>query len=748
MGDNAYLGDRDGVRTPMQWSADRNAGFSRANPQQLYLPVVTDPDYHYAAYNVEASENNPESLLWWMKRLIDVRRRHTVLGRGDISLLQPENPKVLAFVRRYQDQRLLVVANLSRSAQYVELDLKEYAGLVPVELFSRQAFPAIREQPLLLTFGPHDFYWFSLEPMNTSRAEISSPELTRPPPTVEALCASQSARQELANVLPGYLKARRWFRSKARTIMSIQIADVVPLGAEPRLCALLLVHVDFRSGDPETYLLPVAVAKGEEAWRLLQQHPQAAIVHAKPADGTEEVVLYDAVYGPQLGEQLLELFARRKELPGGQGALRSWPLKTARSSNLKKGLTASVSNAEQSNTSLIFDGEYICKLFRRLDRGINPEIEVGRALAEQAEFTQSPALLGAIEYQGHRHEAATLATLQRYVPHQSDAWSLTRDALQSFYENCLALPSSPASSEHDPSGSVRPHQGQPNSLLEGSLLEKARGDLPEAFTELAGLFPAEIRLLGQRTAELHRALAASSDPQFTPEPFNTMYQRSLYESTRTRLKRAMTALRRQRSSLLEHDQRTADELLARQGEFDSVLRKLVTGRLDVLKIRVHGDYHLGQVLFTGKDFIIIDFEGEPGRTLAERRFKHCALRDVASMARSLDYAALSALRTGAIRADDMDRLEPWARAWSSWMSALFVQAYLATLDAHGSLVPADDADCSALLDYYLLDKCLYELEYEFNNRPDWISIPLFGLVSLLPSDLHAAKGNGSASNEL
>jgi maltose alpha-D-glucosyltransferase/alpha-amylase len=745
MGDNIFLGDRNGVRTPMQWSADRNAGFSRANPQQLYLPVITDPDYHYAAYNVEASENNPESLLWWMKRLIDVRRRHVVLGRGDISLLQPDNPKVLAFVRRYRDQRLLVVANLSRSVQYVELDLKEYAGLVPVELFSRQAFPALREQPLLLTFGPHDFYWFLLEPMESSGAEITTPELTRPPPTVEALCSSHAARKELANLLPDYLKARRWFRSKARTVVSVSIADTIPLGSEPHQLALLLVHVDFRSGDPETYLLPVALAKGEEAWRLLQQHPQAAIVHSKPVDGGEEVVLYDAVYSSQLPEQLLELFARRKELPGAQGSLRSWPLKTARSGNLKKGLSAVVSNAEQSNTSLLFEGEYICKLFRRLDRGINPEIEIGRVLANQTEFTQSPALLGAIEYQAHRQEAGTVATLQRFMPHQNDAWSLTRDALQSFYENCLALPAHPPASEHGENGDS-PQQPEPQSLLEGSLLEKAQSNLPDAFAGLAGVFPAEIRLLGQRTAELHRALAASSDPQFTPEPFNTMYQRSLYESTRTRLKRAMASLRRHRASLSEHEQQTADELLARQGEFDSVLRKLVTSKLDVLKIRVHGDYHLGQVLFTGKDFIIIDFEGEPGRTLAERRFKHCALRDVASMARSLDYAALSALRTGAIRADDVARLEGWARAWSSWMSASFVQAYLTTLEGHGSLVPANEADCSALLDYYLLDKCLYELEYEFNNRPEWISIPLFGLVSLLPST-HERERDGSASPE-
>jgi maltose alpha-D-glucosyltransferase / alpha-amylase len=752
MGDNIFLGDRNGVRTPMQWSSDRNAGFSRANPQQLYLPVITDPDYHYAANNVEASENNPESLLWWMKRLIDVRRRHPVLGRGEVHLLQPENHKVLAFIRSYQGQHLLVVANLSRSAQYVELDLKDYAGLSPVELFSRQAFPSIKEQPLVLTFGPHDFYWFALEAMNTSKEQVASPDTSRAPPSIQALCTSHSARQALSGVLPAYLRGRRWFRSKSRPIVSVSISDTIPLGAEPELLALLLVQVEFREGDPETYLLPVAHASGEEARRIAQHSPHALIVHCMSSngtpsngtssngatrDGSEESILYDAVYGPHLGGHLLELFARRKEVPALQGMLRSWPLKSARAPVQRKGLAASVSNAEQSNTSLLFGGEYICKLFRKLDRGVNPEIEIGRVLAEHAEFENAPALLGAIEYQAHRQEPATLGTLQRFIPHQGDAWALTRDALQSFYESCLALPENAPSSGFEPEASLQAH-----TLLAGSLLEKSRRSLPQTFAELAGAYPAEIRLLGKRTAELHRTLASSSDPQFTPEPFNTMYQRSLYESTRTRLKRATALLRRQRHGLPAREQQTADELIARQGEFDSVLRKLVNSKLDVLRIRVHGDYHLGQVLHTGKDFIIIDFEGEPGRTLAERRFKHCALRDVASMARSIDYAALSALRTGAIRADDVARLEPWARAWSAWMSASFVEAYLGTLDSHGSLVPASDADCSALLDYYLLDKCLYELEYEFNNRPDWISIPLFGLVSLLPS----VPGAPSSSN--
>jgi maltose alpha-D-glucosyltransferase/alpha-amylase len=352
-------------------------------------------------------------------------------------------------------------------------------------------------------------------------------------------------------------------------------------------------------------------------------------------------------------------------------------------------------------------------------------------LTEQERFSHAPELLGAIEYQSGRQEAATLATLQRYVPHQGDAWNLTRDALGSYFERCLALPGAQLAGAEP--------LLDPAALLQGTLLEKSRGTMPEAFASLVDVYPAQIRLLGQRTAELHRALSEDvADPQFAPEPFNTMHQRSLYESTRTRLKRSLTFLRRQRDSLPERERQTADELLHRQGEFDAVLKRLVSTKIDLLKIRIHGDYHLGQVLFTGKDFIIIDFEGEPGRTLAERRFKYSAMRDVAAMIRSLEYAALSALRTGPVRPSDVVGLEPWARAWSAWMGAVFLNGYLAHA-GNGGLVAESDAHINLLLDFYLLDKCLYELDYEFNNRPDWVSIPLFGLAGLLDHTQHGGE---------
>jgi maltose alpha-D-glucosyltransferase / alpha-amylase len=740
MGDNIYLGDRNGVRTPMQWSSDRNAGFSRANPQQLYFPVITDPEYHYEATNVEANENNPESLLWWMKRLIDVRKNHRVLGRGDVQILHPDNAKVLAFVRRYEGERLLIVANLSRSAQYVELDLKEYAGLSPVELFGRHAFPVLKEQPLFLTLGPHTFYWFSLEALNAPEVEAVSQPVIQISGSLEEVFASRAVQKALADALPTYLKHRRWFRSKARSIVSVGIREAVPLGRAESAAVLSLVQVHFREGDPETYVLPLALATGEEARQLEQQMPQAVVARTLRAEPVEEGVLYDAVYGPHFQKHLLELFARKRDIPGTSGALRSWPEKPGRPGPVPENLSASVSSAEQSNTSLVFGSEYICKMFRKLEIGPNPELEISRVLTEHPDFSNAPSLLGVLEYQSAKQEPAAIATLHRFVANQGDAWGLTRDALETFYERCLALP------QHaSPQGQSPDQSTDPAALLAGSLLEKSQASLPKVLAELAEFYPAQVRLLGQRTAELHRALSEpGTAADFTPEPFNTMYQRSLYESTRTRLKRAVAFVRRQRDSLPERERQTADELLGRQGEFDAVLRRMVDTRIDALRIRIHGDYHLGQVLFTGKDFIIIDFEGEPGRTLAERRFKHCSLRDVASMIRSLDYAALSALRTGTVRPSDVERLEPWARAWSAWMSAAFLNSYLSTLGKSG-LVPENPAHTAALMDFYLLDKCLYELDYEFNNRPDWVSIPLFGLVGLLEQNQSAEQSASDRS---
>jgi maltose alpha-D-glucosyltransferase/alpha-amylase len=387
----------------------------------------------------------------------------------------------------------------------------------------------------------------------------------------------------------------------------------------------------------------------------------------------------------------------------------------------------------------VFGSEYICKLFRKLEPGPNPEVELSRVVTQHGAYSSSPALLGVVEYQTGRQEPAAFATLHRFVPNQGDAWQMTRDVLDRYFERGLSLPPESTTGAAPVVDLAAP--------LHGSLLDRSLQSMPDGFAQLADVYPAQIRLLGQRTAELHRALAAPTEVELRPEAFTTMYQRSLYESTRTRLKKALAMLRKKRDVFSERERPVVDEILARHGEFTTVLRRMVNTKIDAQRIRTHGDFHLGQVLFTGKDFVIIDFEGEPGRTLAERRFKHCVLRDVAGLVRSLDYAALAALRGGSVRPSDVPRLEPFARAWSAAMSAAFVHSYLMTLAGSG-LIPEAPAQVSALLDFYLLDKCLYELDYEFNNRPDWVSIPLYGLLGLMEQKQPASSPPPPSVKEL
>ncbi len=710
MGDNIYLGDRNGVRTPMQWSGDRNAGFSRANPQKLYFPVITDPEYHYEAVNVEAQENNPHSLLWWMKRLIDLRKQHPVLGRGKLRPLNTENSKVLAFLREGAGEVLLIVANLSRSAQFAELDLREYDGYRPVELFGRKDFPFVGRLPYLLTLSPYGFFWFALEAVEAEARSSWRPTQVIPlPGGVETLVESKAARKALLQVLPGYLAGRRWFRSKARVVKSVSITEYASLRKEEPHFLLCFCQVAFAEGQPETYFLPLSVADGDDARTIEQSSPHAVVAAVKRPNTDERAILYDGVYNPAFSRQLLELFHKRRRLTTREGSITSSSAKVLRD-GAATAMEGTLLGVEQSNTSILYGTSYICKIFRRLDPGLNPDVEIGQFLSERSSFRHTPALLGALEYEG-RGGASALAILQEYCPNQGDAWAMTNTSLELYFERCLT----------ESIGEVK---------VEGSLLERARNPLPEQALELCGVYPDLARLLGTRTGEMHRALAESdTDAAFTPEPFNAMYQRSLYESTRTQLKRTVGLLTRERSKLAPFATELAEELLSRKKDLELLLKKILSRKILAQRIRIHGDYHLGQVLFTGKDFMIIDFEGEPGRSLSERRFKACPLRDVAGMIRSFHYASTVAARQ-ALRASDMERVRTYGQAWYRWISAAFLGGYFEALKDTG-ILPAEDEPRGALLDFFLLDKCLYELDYELNNRPDWVTIPLVGLGSLI-----------------
>ena len=723
MGDNIYIGDRNGVRTPMQWNADRNAGFSRAGTQRLFLPVTIDPDYHYETVNVEARQNNPSSLLWWMKRVIALRKRYKAFGRGGIEFLNPENHKVLAFIRSYENEQILVVANLSRFPQFVELDLSAYKGKVPVELVGRTEFPPVKDPPYFLTLAAHVFYWFSLEaPARPAETAAGSDEGEMPALRVKWGLDNlfrKDLRGTLERILPAYLGKRRWFGGKARRMKGARILEAIPLSDGTSHLHLLLVQVDYTEGDPEVYSMPTAFASGADADRLLAELPGAVI--ARVAEGAREYVLFDALQDKASCVFLLDAIGRKRRFRGHTGELVGVPTRAFRKcrGESKEPPAPAPGKAEQSNSSVLFGDRMVLKVFRRVDPGVNPDLEIGAYLTEGAAFPYAPPVAGSLQYARPHEEPMTVAILMGFVQNQGDAWRYTLDSLGHFFERVMTQS---AEITEVPCPAGRP-------------LRAAGESVPPKVGDLIGSYLLSARRLGERTAEFHLAMAANvENPAFAPEPFTPFYQRSLYQSMRN--------LTSQTFALLQKRVRSLPEALRDQGrqvlEMEPGILKRFQGILDrkitAMRIRVHGDYHLGQVLFTGKEFVLIDFEGEPARSLSSRRIKRSPLRDVAGMLRSFHYAAYAPLvgevGGSVFRVGDAQSLEPWAVCWNGWVASTFLQGYL-SIAREGSFLPRTQEELSALLDTYLLEKAIYELGYELNNRPDWIKLPLLGILSLM-----------------
>jgi maltose alpha-D-glucosyltransferase/alpha-amylase len=725
MGDNVFLGDRNGVRTPMQWSADRNAGFSKANPQRLYLPVTIDPEYHYETINVEAQQNNPHSLLWWMKRLIGLRKSFQAFGRGSLEFLYPDNRKVLVFVRRYNEELILVVANLSRFVQCVELDLSAYQEMVPVELFSRMDFPPIGELPYFLTLGPHSSYMFALEPQRVPEEVVAVSTLEEQLSTLTVKDGWENvflgkAKAELDGLLSEYLKPRRWFGGKARRIQSSKIQEVLTMNYDNSKAFIALVNVEYVEGEPETYVLPLNFATEERADWLLRHSPNSIVSRLELKDGGEAGLLHDALWEESFCAELLNAFARRRHFKGKAGELLATPTRMFRRmrGDSDVALNPSLMQAEQSNTSVVYGNRFILKLFRRIDEGVNPDLEIGLFLTERG-FSNIPQVAGALEYRRRRQIPMTMGILQSFVPNQGDAWEHTLDALDRYFERALA----------------RQSEVQEVSLPQGPLLGLLDQDIPALVSELIGPYLGSAQLLGQRTAELHVALASDPDnPDFAPEPFSTLYQRSLYQSTRSLTNRTFQLLRKRLKNISEPARQEAQEILDIQDDILERFHSVLEGRISAMRIRCHGDYHLGQVLYTGNDFVIIDFEGEPAIPLSERRLKRSPLRDVAGMLRSFHYAVYSALLNlesrGMARPEGRRALEAGAELWHVWVSVTFLKGYLEAAD-EAEFLPKVQEELQVILDLYLLEKAVYEVSYELNNRPDWLRIPFRGIRQLM-----------------
>ncbi len=708
MGDNIYLGDRNAVRTPMQWSPDRNAGFSRADPQRLFLPPIMDSIYGYEAVNVESQLRDPSSLLHWMRRILAVRKTSRAFGRGRITFLRPGNRKVLAYLREYGEEAILCVANVSRSAQPVELDLARYRGRVPVELLGRNPFPPIGELPYLLTLPAHGFFWFRLA------ADVEVPKwheerLAREDLPVLVLfdgwtslfrdrvvpwrirMAEKIRAQFEQEVLPRYLETQRWYAAKGETIKRAKLTDYAQWSIGRQSWLLPLVETEGGT-EAATYFVPLALA-----WESTEEERMRALAPATMAKVRQQAnvgAMADALADEAFCRAVVQAIEKCVEVPTANGKLRFSPTEafTGLAGESLAELPVGRPQAQSSNTVVTLGDRLFLKGYRRIRAGVNPELEIGRYLTEVAGFANCAPIAGALEYLGNDGTPMTLALLQGYVTNQGDGWNYTVAYLERFFDS---------------------HRAAVDSVAE----------------DVHGAYLSLMRTLGQRTAELHLAFALKSGkPAFEPEPVTPDdlmgFKRSVHEEALTTLK----FLERQMGQLVLTSRQQAQALLDGQKQLLARIDGCAMPTGHTLKTRYHGDYHLGQVLLTSNDFLITDFEGEPARPLAERTKKYSPLRDVAGMLRSFNYARWTALRKVMQAPEDGARLSPLAATWEPQVRAAFLGAYDEA--TRGSELYASFEEMRGLLQLFELEKALYELRYEINNRPGWARIPLEGILAL------------------
>ncbi|HXE40088.1 MAG TPA: maltose alpha-D-glucosyltransferase, partial [Azonexus sp.] len=720
MGDNVYLGDRDGVRTPMQWSPDRNAGFSKADPQRLYLPPIMDPIYGYEAVNVEAQARDPSSLLNWTRRLLAVRKGFSAFGRGSLRFLHPGNRKILAFLREYEDQILLCVANLARTAQPVELDLAAYKGRVPVELLGRTPFPPIGELPYLVTLPGHAFYWFRLaagEAAPSWHAERLPPEeapvlvffdgwhsIFRERVVPWRIGLAEKLRAQLEReTLPRFVTLQRWYGAHGEAVRQVALVDHAEWNDARGNWFLAVFRVEAgATAGAADYFLPLTLVWEDDEERSRAMLPATV---ARVRMQAQVGVLGDAFADEAFARALVEAIGAGREFACAHGTIRCTPSSAfaALAGDDPAALLPVRPPAVQSSNSIRILGQRLfLKLYRRLQAGVCQELEIGRFLTDVAHFSNCVPVAGAIEYHpasGADGGTMTLALLQSYVENQGDGWSYTLAYLERFFEHFVA----------------------------------AGNGAPPAAADVHGAYLALVRTLGRRTAELHQALALSTgDPLFDPEPVAEHDLATWGHTIGAEAVASLDLLEGALASLPAAAQPTAEALLVRRQELLSKIEASVPASFAGLKTRHHGDYHLGQVLVAQNDFIIIDFEGEPTRSLEQRRQKNSPLRDVAGMLRSFDYAVRSTLaRAAGESPKEAEALTAQAAAWRTVVDAAFIDSYAATAAAGSARLYGEWSAARRLLALFVFEKALYELRYELAHRPDWVALPLQGILAAL-----------------
>jgi maltose alpha-D-glucosyltransferase / alpha-amylase len=715
MGDNFYLGDRDGVRTPMQWSPDRNAGFSDANPQLLYLPLILDPSYHYETINVEIQRTNTSSFFWYMKRIINTRKKHRAFGRGDMKFMNVENPKVLVFTRSFGDETILVIANLSKFSQPAEVDLAAFTGYIPVEIFSKNHFPAVKKGiPYFFTLGPYSFQWFILNPSDEIPDKKKSLPYLQNHSWKEILEGNTKKILE-GSIIPSYLVRTNWYTGIQRMIYSCSITDHFNITAEGIDISLLLVEINYKSGLPETYQLPLAFLPNNKADAIMQQFPQAVL--AEVSLGKEVGVLCDAWYIEQLQRWLFQNMVDGKKMSD-----KKQQLVFSGNAGLKNRKQAGPvrprihSAVGQSNTAVVYNSSFFLKIYRKIDIGEHPDLETSRYLSERSAFCHTPQYYGSIIWKGSKG-SRTIGMMQELVENNGDGYTYMLERMNNYLERVLAIKKTDL----------------PDGPSVGSLFNPVEFDeLPKKLQVLLGPRTArEAILLGKRIGEMHLLLANADTKDFIPERFSLHYQRSLFSTVHSLLRETYTNLSKFKRKLPVDHQNEVEKLLIRKSEVNSRLKRIYIKKIDVIKTRIHGNLSLRQVLLTSKDVSIHDFGGNPSRYYSERKLKRSPLRDLASMIHSFYYVALEGLFIHAhVPPSEFGKFLPYAELWAHYISGFFTGSYLNTI-GESDIVPKGKDDLAIMVETFLTERTLDTLNFEIQNKRDLSIISITLLKSIL-----------------
>ena len=714
MGDNYYLGDRNGVRTPMQWSPDRNAGFSETNPQQLYLPVIIDPEFHYEAVNVEMQRKNTSSLFWFMKRMISMRKNYKAFGRGNLKFLQVENPKILAFTRQYEEETLLIICNLSKYAQPAEVDLREFNGYIPVEILSKNSFPLIKNEPNFFTLSAHSFQWFALQKLHHKKEDVTALPLLEIENWEDILKGKTRALLE-NKILVSFLDKRTWFKRRGRKVQSAIIQKYISIPVPNRPVYLLLIDVNYETGLPDTYQLAITSVSGEAIEKISVSCPESVI--AQMQDHNMPSLLCDAYYVYEVQVFLLRKLAEGKEIKIDEDVLQ-FKARDEVSLYLQKHVQpiAKMHTGDENNTSITYNNTFFLKMYRRVDRSVNPDVELSCYLSKEVHFKYVPEFLGLIELNPGK-DAVALGMIQTLIENHGDGESYMRERIDNYLERIMAR----------------------NRALLNPFDRKGTMTEPVGFHELSNELQSllgsrtagQASLIGLRTAEMHLALANGPGKDFKPEEYSLHYQRSVFSSMQALVRESTQALEKNFNSLSEETKQEAKFIKDKRDKLLNTARKIYQKKLDIWKTRTHGSYSLRELLMSGKDIVIQDFGGKPAKSFSARRLKRSPLRDMAEMIISFHYVAYEGFfASHQIHKEELQSLLPFAELWAHYISGFFLKAYFEKVQGT-ALIPREKNDLEIVLTTFLIEKSLTHFIDNINSKPDFVIVPLHIIKSVL-----------------